>query len=154
MPRVTNQDQYGRYHSLYYAWHKFRHIYGIFSPTELRDLLLYYFPTQPLTEMQHRIHRRNMRKAEPGLPSKAGKLYLQLERAFAQAIKGANGDINVFNEAVRPWLHKDNLIVSKRRQHRKLERVIIEAHERPEVDWDKFAYAVLRLTKITTERDL
>jgi hypothetical protein len=155
MPRVTNDEYYGRYISLYYAWHRFGNLYRILSRQEQLDVFCYYLPFSPLTKKEILTHRGIMDQKEPELAAKAGRLYAKLTRVFEGSLKGTNGDIDRFNAALRPFIHPDNATVSsrpKRKPRGKLKSVEAQAELRKEPDWDRYAYATLQFVKQKRER--
>jgi hypothetical protein len=137
VPRLTRQEYVKRHRFLRKQWLDSQMIYSVLSPEKQWALHRYYQPNKDLDEPVLLAHRKQITKEQPSLPSRASKAFWELIRFIAAAAEK--------REAATP-------IHEKGKGRGPLRVEVTGVVVRPEIDWDRYAYALLQHTKIMRER--
>jgi hypothetical protein len=136
VPRVSPQRQYDRHRFLCEAWLHFQSLYTILPMNQQWELHAYYRPSEQLSEAELREHQHTVAKQQRELPSKAGKHFNQLYRAFRTAFEHSRGDSRRFNAAIAELGHATTHPTRRG-------SVRVSAVARPEPDLRRLARALL-----------
>ncbi len=139
MPRLSNDLYLRRHVFLARAWQDFARLYTILLPQDQWTVHRFYQPTKDLSDQELLDYRQQITSAEPGLPARAGRLFIRMNRAFRTAYEYAQGDQLRFYDSL--WQQTAG---AKAQQHGK-RRIRIAALARPEPDLEALARVLVQM---------
>ena len=106
-----------------------------------------------MNEAELKNHRQHITEIDQNLTSVAGKAVLEIDAAFQMAFKASDrGDLQTFRRTLDDVLDNYPPPPKSVKSRPKLTGIRIKAEPRDEIDWDRFAYALLEYCRSTIEK--